>query len=115
MAKVYIPPESIKLPELCEFNGDFDLYEKACDEYQESVVAFCKENSSCPDAGKIIDFPIADGKAMYVVYDYKTLIHIETMDAYAIPEAHEKGLRKADIVKLIKQKSALSDLFPSKI
>jgi hypothetical protein len=115
MAKVYAPPEHIKLPEMSTFKGDFKSYDIACEKYEKEVVDFCKEESKCPDAGAVIGFPVGDGSATYVIYDYRTLIHIQTMDAYAIPEAHARGLRKADLVKLIKQKSALSDLFTSKI
>jgi hypothetical protein len=101
MAQVYTPPEHIKSPVL----GD------GVDQYIEKVASFCKENSKCPHAGEVIWFPIADGKAMYIVYDYKTLLLLEVGDVYQIPDAHASGLRKADIIKKINQANAMKKLF----
>lgn len=108
MAKVYGGIEGINAPEFGD--GSWDSYEKREADYIETVKEYCKKNSKCPDAGKIIGFPIADGKAQYCILDYRTLIHINTGDGYAIPEAHARGLRKADIVKEVKKDEAWAEM-----
>ena len=49
--------------------------------------------------GYILHFPIADGQALYRVVKAKpfTLQHIPYSDGYAIPAAHMRGLRLADV------------------
>jgi hypothetical protein len=80
-------------------------------EYIEAVRAFCKEQRSTPDTGKEIKFPIADGYARYMILDYRSIILLEVGDVYQIPDAHARGLRKADLVQKVKQEEAISALF----
>jgi len=110
MAKLFGPPEHIPCP---EFNvKDFNQYQKDCEQFEKSLAEFCKEESPrCPDAGKIISFPVADGQAKYMVFKYSELIFIGTYDAYHVDDALIRGLRKADIVKKIKQRENISALF----
>ena len=102
MSKVYSGVEGLEIP---EFNArDYDAYSKLCDKYEADVIDWCKKNSDCPDAGEVIGFPVGDGKAMYVVLNYRELIHLGTHDGYSLDEAHERGLRKDDLVKAVKKK-----------
>ena len=107
MAKVFAHPEHIKVPSL----GNYETYGDEVKRFEAELKEFCVQESKCKDAGEIISFPIADGKAMYMVFQYSKLIHIPTYDAYQIPEAHARGLRKDDIVKLIKSAKAIAELF----
>lgn len=108
MAKVYGGVEGLELPEFKA--GDYDAYEKLCVQYEADIVKWCKENSNCPDAGEVIGFTVGDGKAMYAILDYRTLIHIGTHDGYALSDAHERGLRKADLVKEVKAVKAWKEM-----
>ncbi len=49
--------------------------------------------------GEVIGFPVADGSALYMVWQHSpfSLVHIATMDAYQIPDAHARGLRLSDV------------------
>jgi hypothetical protein len=110
MAQVYTHPQ-----EVSDFKdnliSDYDAYEKEIERFKSDLKEFCKKNSECPHAGEIIGFPVADGKALYMVHDYRSLIHLPFYDAYAIPDAHARGLLKADIIAHVKREQAVKALF----
>lgn len=110
MAKLYRAPETIAVP---KFDPKLSYQERKAqeDKYEQELISFCKENSKCPHAGSEIRFPIGDGFACYIVYDYRSLIHVETGDAYCIGEVHARGLLKADIIKEVNKVRALNELF----
>lgn len=112
MATCYAPPEHLTPPAFDPQNHA--QYNEQCDAFEKSVSDWCRAESNCPDAGKIISFPIADGKARYAIYNYRTLIHLATGDAYDIPDAHMRGLKKDDIVKAVKRIGGLRALFANK-
>lgn len=73
--------------------------------------------ASLPDGnivGSMVRFHIADGYAVYVVASAKplALLHLNGYcDGYAIPEAHMRGLKVADIQQKVRQEQAMSRLF----
>lgn len=105
--KVFYPPKELVAPTIAQFmtDGKFDKkgHDNAEKTYIESVQKACREHSDCPDAGELVWWPVADGSAAYVVFNYRELWHLQTTGNYALDEAHERGLRKADIVQKIKQ------------
>lgn len=69
-------------------------------EYVERLQAMARARGNGDDLiGEIVKYTVADGYAQYVVWNTKPLqlVHIETGDSYAIPPAHARGLRLADI------------------
>ena len=91
MAKVYRAPKGIIKP---EFNvNDIQGSLEAEIKYEKEIIDFCKNVSSHKYAGTVLRFPIADGYATYVVYNGREMIHVDTGDAYQIPEAHSRGIR----------------------
>ena len=85
----------------------------------ESLNALIKASDNVPDGkltGIVVKFPIADGHAFYRVSREKpfTLQHIPFGDAYQIPMAHIRGLRKADIVEMRRRDLAVKKLFAAK-
>ena len=63
---------------------------------------------------KVIQFPVADGSAMYFVKFTKTSVtlqHIPFGDAWQIPAAHIRGLRKVDVEQMIDRTAGLKKLF----
>jgi len=106
MATIYSAPKEIEFP---KYNPD--TWREDEKQYLAKLSELCKNNSKCKDAGEVIGFPIADGKALYMVVTYTKLIHIELGDAYSIPDAHARGLRKTDIVAMINQSKAIAKLF----
>jgi len=74
-----------------------------------------------PLTGEVVRFPIADGYALYMVAEpppktrgaAMSLVHLPLGDAWAIPAAHARGLRKADIVKMVAQRRSIEKLFPA--
>ena len=67
--------------------------------------------------GQIIDFPVADGKALYLVEKLNplTLSHIPYGDAYTVHPALIKGLDIDDIKDHVARKIRLKKLFSSKL
>jgi len=67
--------------------------------------------------GVMISFPVADGRAFYRVYKDNpiSLEHIPFGDAWEIEEAHIRGLRKQDIIKMAKSARAIAKLFSPKV
>jgi hypothetical protein len=109
MVDIYSAPSDLEPPTFVGIG--YEEYESKCEEYEQEIVNICKKQSSFCDAGVIIYFPVADGKARYVVYNLSTLVHISTGDAYQIPDAHARGLTASCIEKEIKKTKAFSSLF----
>jgi|AntDeeMinimDraft_5_1070356.scaffolds.fasta_scaffold08800_3 hypothetical protein len=110
MATVYSAPKGFEFP-----NYDISLSHEENRQKEDEATAklkeFCREQSNCPHAGEVIGFPIADGKAMYMILDYKRLIHMPVGDAWSIPDAHARGLRKADLIHEVDRGKSLAALF----
>jgi hypothetical protein len=66
--------------------------------------------------GEIVSFQVADGFARYMVWSVMpfALVHIDTMDGYQIPEAHARGLRLADIKRMLAYDKRVAALFAEK-
>ena len=113
MAKIYASPKEIEAPEYQTYQ-DTDEYLKAGNEYVEKLKEWAKENSNCPEAGKEIRFPAADGYARYIVFSLKpvTLIHVDVGDAWHFQYANR--LTAADIRKEVKKVEGLAKLFGTK-
>ena len=63
--------------------------------------------------GIVLQFPIADGYAIYRVSKTSplTLEHIPVGDAWQIPAAHIRGIRKRDVLEQAARRRALAVLF----
>lgn len=85
MGKIFSAPEHIQKPEFENVKG----YREAVKKYEEEIRNFCITDSKCKSGyvGKSVGFPVADGKAEYIIYSIKPLelIHIDTWDEYEYP------------------------------
>ncbi len=72
--------------------------------------AFFKELEAI---GPIIDFPVGDGKAVYLVVSESPPVieHIPLGDAWQIPAAHIRGLNAAALREEVRRKKAMAALF----
>lgn len=63
--------------------------------------------------GALVSFPWADGSAHYRVSKDKPLIlqHVPVHDAWHIPYPQIRGLRRADVVKMVESSRRLAALF----
>lgn len=120
-ATVYSAPEEFPEPEFGDFKtetGSYDVqaYLDACLLHEEKVAAWCRENSTADLAGEIIRFPIADGKASYMVYTLKplALIHLNYGDGYEVNAMTLRGMRVSDVREEVRKQKALADLFGSR-
>ena len=73
------------------------------------VVAWAKQHGNGPYAGEIIQFPVADGRASYIVLSLKPvqLIHLSTGDDYEYP--YIERLTATDITQRIEQTRKVHD------
>lgn len=104
MGKIYSPPAEIKVPELDW--KDIAAYEKANEKFIEDLRAFCINRNNAEHVGEVIQFPVADGYAQYMVAALSPveLIHIPLWDAWEFEYASR--LTKKDIVEKIEQRKA---------
>lgn len=120
-ATVYSTPEELPEPVFDEFfteGGSFDskAYFEACDEHTAAMAAWVRERSDSDIAGETISFPVADGKAIYMVYTTKplALIHLDYGDGYQVDEMMLRGMRVADVRERVLRGKALAELFGRK-
>ena len=112
MGKIYSPPASIKVP---EFNWkDIPAYEAANKKLIEDLKEFCKTRNNAEHVGEVIQFPVADSYAQYMVASLSPveLIHLPLWDAWEFQYASR--LTKKDIIEKIEQRKALEKLFSAK-
>jgi hypothetical protein len=112
MGKVYCPPDEIKVP---EFNWeDIPAYEAANKKFIEDLKQWCVNRNNAEHVGEVIQFPVADGYAQYMVAALSPveLIHIPLWDAWEYQ--YVERLSKKDIVEKINQRKAMDNLFPAR-
>jgi hypothetical protein len=117
MGKVYCPPDEIKVP---EFNWeDIPAYEAANKKFIEDLKQWCvnraaKAGVTDENLGVVIQFPVADSYAQYMVAALSPveLIHIPLWDAWEYQ--YVERLSKKDIVEKINQRKAMDRLIPSR-
>jgi hypothetical protein len=112
MGKIYSPPAEIKVP---EFNWeDIPAYEEANKKFIDDLKEFCKSRNNAEHVGEVIQFPVADGYAQYMVAALSPveLIHLPLWDAWQFDYASR--LTKSDIVEKINQRKAMEKLFPAR-
>jgi len=109
MARIYSPPEGLNPPSLKTEN--INSYWDDCEKYVSRLKKWAKKNGSGPEAGKSIFFPVADGKAHYIVFSIKPvqLIHVNTGDAYQFQYAHR--LTASDIREEIRRSESFRKFF----
>jgi len=111
MAKIFSPPKGFTPPEI-RGGQDIRQYIKDCDDYAEHLVKWAKENGDgSSESGEIIAFPVADGKARYVVVSMKpvSLIHIDTGDAYQF--RYVNRLTAKDVREEVRRTRSFAKLF----
>lgn len=115
MAKVYSHIEGFREVPVYEKYESFDEYLQECTIWEKELISILKNNSQCPEAGEIIQFPVADGYARYAVYTLKPvqIVHIPIGDAWHFEYANK--LTATDIRKKIRQTHAMKKLFSKKI
>lgn len=86
MVTVYSPPRDIEQPKL-DFSS-FDDYQKQSVEYIEKLKQWLYNTGRRGGyTGTVIQFPVADGYAQYMIVSIKParVIHLPLLDAYAWP------------------------------
>ncbi len=112
MGKIYLPPAEIPVPELDWKN--IDAYEKANEKFIEDLRAFCIKRNNSEHVGEVIQFPVADGYAQYMVAALSPveLIHLPLWDAWEFD--YVSRLTKKDIVEKIEQRKAMDKFIQSR-
>jgi hypothetical protein len=108
MAKIFSPPGEIPVPEI----RLRDNWQEKEQEFTEKLKEWCQKRRPDQDGvGEVIQFPRADGYAVYMVAGTKPveLIHLPLGDAWEFEYAHR--LTKKDIMEKIKQSRSLHKLF----
>lgn len=92
---------------------DYGAYSKRTDAMFKALTDAAKAVPEGGVIGALMSFPIADGAAMYRVSKESplTLEHVPYGDAWQIPHAHIRGIRKADVLKQVQADRAMAKLF----
>lgn len=93
---------------------DYDAYSKRTDGMFKALAdvdAAILDDGSV--VGALLSFPVADGCAMYRVSKESplTLEHVPCGDAWRIPDAHIRGIRKVDVLVRLRQTRLLAKMF----
>lgn len=101
--KCYAVPEEVTLPKEVVTNGRYDHEATVREEeafYERLREWLRKTGYTGPHSGAIVQFPVADSYASYMVMDgfgAVGLIHLPLADAYRIPAAHMRGLSVREV------------------
>lgn len=84
-----------------------------CDSWREHHELEQESLEHLRGTGRVWRHQVADGFAYYYVVneDDPVLVHIPYGDAYAVPEAHIRGLRREDIENQRKAEGYLAEVF----
>jgi hypothetical protein len=111
MAKIFNPPSELTLPKLDWEN--VKNYHKDCETYKQDLKKLLieKYKRTGANVGEIIQFPVADGYAMYMVSSMKPLelIHLPFGDGWSFQYVHL--LKAKDVQQKIDQAKALTKFF----
>jgi hypothetical protein len=117
MAKtvIYSAPDTIIMPSFSEFlkSGRFDNegHKKAEEKYLADLKAFCLKRKKGKYIGETISFPVADGKAVYMVLSLRPaeLMHVPIGDAWEYRHIHL--LQKEDIIEEIEKAKRFEEIW----
>ena len=113
MGTIYKAPKGFIAPDIRKYQNNFNKYWKDCEKYVSGIKKAIKKGygQTCPEAGEEVTFPVADGKARYIVATLRPvrLIHVDTGDAWHYQYIHR--LTATDIRKEIKNQKAFNKLF----
>lgn len=98
--------------------GDWSIgpegwYERHEQQWKDLQAEAAKVDPNKSLVGAIVSFPWADGSAYYRVASDKPLMleHIPYCDAWQVPYTQIRGLRRSDIVAMVKSEKKLQELF----
>lgn len=126
LKNIYATPESLPEPEFGDFmnKGDghrFDNtgYFEAIKNHRKELAEWCQQQHRNAGGrankliGKTIAFPIADGRAEYMIYSTSPLqvIHLNYGDGYQASDITMRGLRLADVKQMVAQDEKLAEIF----
>ncbi len=111
-AKIYSPPSALKQPELSFSN--VNKYREECDTYIQNLKKMLSRRNKGKNVGEIIQFPVADGYAQYMVASMRPLelVHIPLWDAWEFEYVHL--LNAKEVQNKIDQQNAINKLFSKK-
>lgn len=109
LVQVFSAPKDIEIPTF-DFN-DVEQSKLKEEEFINNLVDYCKRNNSSEHAGKIIQFPVADSYAQYMIFSIEPtwLIHLPIGDGWQFD--YIERLTKEDILDKIKNQEALNKTF----
>lgn len=110
--RIYATPKEVQKPKMDFMN--FGKYREDVKKYVNDIAEFCKKHSKEPLAGKTFSFPVADGKAEYMLLSLKPLkvIHLDIYDEYQYEGV--QWMKAKDVVDKINQQEKLNKLFSKK-
>ena len=110
-ATIFTITEKFPTPELDFANFDHAKYNKDNDDYIAKVKKFLLSQKSGKNIGEILNFPVADGSAQYMVASMRPLqlVHLELGDAYHFQ--YDYLLTAKEVNQKLESQRAMDKLF----
>lgn len=96
---IYAPPDSILKPTYgkTSFRERAEMNRK----YVREIIQYAEQYGKGKYKGKTVSFPMGDGYALYIIFDKKSLIHVDTGDAWHVPLAEYMPMK--DMEKIARE------------
>jgi hypothetical protein len=112
MAKIFSVPKGMNFPEF-DWKESHTSYDERVKKFEAELKQMLqKRNPTDKNAGEVISFPVADGKAVYMVASSMgkcELVHLPYLDGYQFQ--YDYLLTKKEIEQKINQRKSLEKLF----
>ena len=113
--KIYTAPEEIKAPEFDFENFNAKTHQEKEDKYVEEIKQYLQNlGYNGKNFGEIINFPVADSHASYLIISMKPLmlLHLELGDAWTFQYVHL--LTAKEVQQKVDQNKAIERIFSQK-
>ena len=99
-----------------KYGESFDAYMKREQAQLDALIAASDKVPTGSYEGCVIHFPVADGRAYYLVKSAKPVVlqHIPYGDRYQVDAATIRGLRLGDVEAMVRRERALTRIFAAK-
>ena len=117
MAEIFNAPKGIKVPSLSgitskNVNEKFKELETDTEKYKKDLKQYLQDNGyNGKNVGEVLNFPVADGHAQYMVLSMQPLrlVHLELGDAWSFQYANL--LTAEEVQQKIDQQNNMKELF----
>lgn len=116
MATAYAPPENFPAPPSWDFDTPMDDNLKAEQDWIAALALEARRTNPGDLVGEVIHFPVADGRACYMIWKHKPfqLVWLPLGDAWTADSVLIRGLRLSDARERIEGDRRMAEIFKTR-